>query len=557
MQVVQPNPTTAKPSWASGASRFARSRYEVTTFDPGASEVFTCGGTARPRSSAFRAMRPAPTITFGLEVFVQLGDRRDDHGTVADGGRVGRRAGLRRMVLPIRFERALERERRIAQRDAFVRVPRTGEGRNDAREVDGDPFVVIDRSGFGRAPESGRPGVRLDPRDERRVAARAAEIRRGRLIDGEERRGRAVLGAHVRDRRAVRDREVRDAGTVEFHEPVDDPLLPELAGHGEHEVGRGRALGEEPVSSTPTTTGTRQEVRLSEHHGLGLDPADAKAEDGDAVHHRGVGVGTDDGVRERDRSAVLVAARDDRREVLEVDLVADPVPRRDDARVRIRAFRPTKEEVPLVVPLVLSVEVDRQRAGGPEAVDLDGVVDDEVDRDDWVHPFARDPSRDRGTPQHRKVDDDGDTGEILEEDAFRIEREFGLFRDRLAVREGNDRGEVGTGGVVVANDVLEEDPDGLRPTRVFLGVDAPDPFRVVDQRRVGTEARRFRGSEAIGRAHARGSQREFLGSLAGAGRGRRGGYADFTSTLASTAANPAAIAPHAPTSAITGSSIVR
>ncbi len=48
------------------------SRYSVTTFDPGASEVFTHGFVFRPRASALRASRPAPTITDGFEVFVQL-----------------------------------------------------------------------------------------------------------------------------------------------------------------------------------------------------------------------------------------------------------------------------------------------------------------------------------------------------------------------------------------------------------------------------------------------------------------------------------------------------
>ena len=35
-------------------------------------EVFTQGLTSRPRSTALRATRPAPTITEGLEVLVQL-----------------------------------------------------------------------------------------------------------------------------------------------------------------------------------------------------------------------------------------------------------------------------------------------------------------------------------------------------------------------------------------------------------------------------------------------------------------------------------------------------
>ena len=44
----------------------------MTTFEPGASEVFTHGIRSRPASTAFFASRPAPTITDGFDVFVQL-----------------------------------------------------------------------------------------------------------------------------------------------------------------------------------------------------------------------------------------------------------------------------------------------------------------------------------------------------------------------------------------------------------------------------------------------------------------------------------------------------
>src|SRR3954453_20875377 len=42
----------------------------MTTFEPGASDVFTHGLRCRPRSTALRASSPAPTITNGFEVLV-------------------------------------------------------------------------------------------------------------------------------------------------------------------------------------------------------------------------------------------------------------------------------------------------------------------------------------------------------------------------------------------------------------------------------------------------------------------------------------------------------
>src|SRR5215212_6667905 len=72
MHVVQPYPTRLNPSCSRYGTRPACSRYSVTTLDPGARLVFTHGLRVRPRSTACLASSPAPTITTGFEVLVQL-----------------------------------------------------------------------------------------------------------------------------------------------------------------------------------------------------------------------------------------------------------------------------------------------------------------------------------------------------------------------------------------------------------------------------------------------------------------------------------------------------
>src|SRR5437867_10830392 len=72
MHVVQPYPTRLNPSSSRYGVNPALFRYSVTTFDPGARLVFTHGWRDRPRSTAFFASRPAPIITLGFDVFVQL-----------------------------------------------------------------------------------------------------------------------------------------------------------------------------------------------------------------------------------------------------------------------------------------------------------------------------------------------------------------------------------------------------------------------------------------------------------------------------------------------------
>src|SRR5579875_1404053 len=67
-----PLPIRLNPSSSRYSVSPARSRYSLTTLDPGASDVLTHGLTLSPRCTAFRASSPAPTITDGLDVLVQL-----------------------------------------------------------------------------------------------------------------------------------------------------------------------------------------------------------------------------------------------------------------------------------------------------------------------------------------------------------------------------------------------------------------------------------------------------------------------------------------------------
>ena len=78
---------------------------------------------------------------------------------------------------------------------------------------------------------------------------------------------------------------------------------------------------------------------------------------------------------------------------------------RHDPQVAERRLRPAQELVALAVALVLALDVERERAGAAALVDLDGVVDDEVGRDERVDARGiaaeRRPSR-RASPRGRR-----------------------------------------------------------------------------------------------------------------------------------------------------------
>ena len=112
--------------------------------------------------------------------------------------------------------------------------------------------------------------------------------------------------------------------------------------------------------------GDEHRHRLAEHGRLGLDAADAPAEDAQPVDHRRVAVGADAGVRVGD----AVADHDRAGEVLDVDLVDDAGAGRDDLEVVEGGLAPAEELVALAVALVLDLDVALEGVGAAEDVDM-------------------------------------------------------------------------------------------------------------------------------------------------------------------------------------------
>ena len=488
----------------------------MTTFEPGASEVFTHGLTSSPRSTALRASRPAPIITLGFDVFVHdviaaittwpwsssvsvpsasvsgttvetrsatcappvpapasSSAPRSCDGVAVRGGRVGGREGLLGPLVGLgvrRLDEVLEREpeRRLGlgERHAVLRALRAGERRHDLAEVE------LERLGVGRllgvlvVPQALRAGVGLDALDDLGRAAGELEVAERLGVDREDRAGRAELRRHVADRRPVGERQVRDALPVELDELADDAVAAQLLGHGEHEVGRRRALAQLARELEADHARDQHRHRLAEHRGLRLDAADAPAEHAEAVDHRRVGVRPDERVGVQD----AVVLEHDAGEVLEVDLVDDPRVRRHDLEALERGLAPAQEGVALPVALELLLHVVKEGLGRSEGVDLHGVVDDELDRHERVDRRRVAAHLGHRVAQRRQVDDARHAREVLQDHAGG--REGDLLRGlglRVPRGERLDVLRADADAVLVAQQVLEQHLQRERQARDVVG----------------------------------------------------------------------------------------
>ena len=311
-----------------------------------------------------------------------------------------------------RAESLEERLLRRRERHPVLRAARACERRLDVAQIELDDLRV------GRVvrrivPEQILLAVRLDERDALRAPPGQLEVVERDLVDGEEAARRAVFGRHVPEGRPVGERQRRNTLTEVLDELADDTGLAEDLGHRQHEVGRGRTFRQRSAQLEADDLRHEHRERLAEHRGLRLDPADPPAEDAETVDHRRMRVRPDQSVGERDAVAVL----DDAREVLEVDLVADPGARRHDLEAGERLLAPAQEEVALMVALELELDVPAEGDAGGECVDLDRVVDHELGRDQRVDLRRVAAELGHRVSHRSEIDHGRHAGQVLEEDA--------------------------------------------------------------------------------------------------------------------------------------------
>jgi hypothetical protein len=97
----------------------------------------------------------------------------------------------------------VEVRRQVLQSHAVLRSPGSGHGRLDGSEVERQQLVEPGPIA-GLAPEALFLGVALDQVDTLGAPTRQPQVGERLIVDREERGGRPELGAHVADRRPIR-----------------------------------------------------------------------------------------------------------------------------------------------------------------------------------------------------------------------------------------------------------------------------------------------------------------------------------------------------------------
>ena len=256
-----------------------------------------------------------------------------------------------------------------------------------------------------------------------------------------------------------------EPGAEEFDELADHALLAQHLRHREHQVGRGDAFLELALELEADHFRQQHRQRLAEHRSFRLDAADAPAEHGETVDHRGVRVGADQRIRIGDlEGAGLLADRHllllgphRLREVFEIDLMADAGAGRHHGEIRKRALAPFEELVAFLVLLVFLDHVLAERLVVAEEVHDHRVVDHQIDRHQRIDLLGVAAERLHRIAHRREIDHRRHAGEILHQHARGAERDFMLELALLQpLRDRDDVVLLDGAAVFVAQQVFQQ-----------------------------------------------------------------------------------------------------
>ena len=354
----------------------------------------------------------------------------------------------------------LERDARLREIDAVMRAARPGDGAGDLREIDIDDLAV---HALGIVcPQTLGLRISLDEMHLILASTGHAQIRERLLVERKEGAGAAVFGRHIGNARSRRGGKRGYAVAEALDEGTDHAFRAQDLGKAKRDIHRAHACGEPTRKMDSHDPRNERRDGLAETGRFGLDASDAPGKHTDTVRRRRMAIRTDNRIEIRDR-LIVRRGHDALSEALDIDLMADSRFGRNDAHVLERPLRPFQKRITFGISLELHFGVRLERIGRSGAIGNDGMVDDQIERDLRIDRRSASPELFCRFAHSRKIDEDGDAREILEEHASRHIFDLAALHARQAGID-DALGETLRSliGRSVAQDVFDKDPQRIR-----------------------------------------------------------------------------------------------
>ena len=285
--------------------------------------------------------------------------RRNHVARVAGIGTAGNRGNddraIRQQAFGLFGPRHLQLDRpgnaaldQFAGRQAAVRVARAGHVAHHGGEIEAQYAFVL-HIGQRIGPEAGLARIRFHQLHLLGLAAGQAQIVQRLFVDGKQRSGGTVFGAHIGNGGAVANRQTARTLAVEFEVGTHHFFLAQEFGQRQHHIGRGNARLAAAGQLHADDIGQAHPGSAAQHHVLGLQSAHAHCNHAQRVHVRRVAVGTDAGIGKSHPVLHIHHGR----HLFQIDLVHDTVPGRDHIDIGKCLFRPINEVKAVFVAAIL------------------------------------------------------------------------------------------------------------------------------------------------------------------------------------------------------------
>ena len=237
---------------------------------------------------------------------------------------------LQRQRLPSRIvavtggrERLADTMLGFAEGDPVLGALGPRNARHHFRKIQADGVVVLRGHGAGCSKESLSSAVRFDQGNFLLRTARQPQIVQGFVIDRKESAGGPVLRRHIGDGRLVRQGKMIQPITEEFDEFSDHSLASKYFHHGQHQIRCGCPLGQGACELETHHLRNQHGNGLTEHGGLRLNTAHPPTQHTESIHHRRVGVRSNDSIRVSNLTTICFTAEYDTRQIFNIDLMDD------------------------------------------------------------------------------------------------------------------------------------------------------------------------------------------------------------------------------------------
>ena len=316
-----------------------------------------------------------------------------------------------------------------------MRPFRAGYPWNDGAKIQLEFHGVIDVTLARNSPETLYLVIVFKGLAEFLATPGAPQIRDRFFVHPEESHRGAIFGSHITDGGPVGDGKRGRAFAKELNKLADDLLLAKHFRDAQDEISRGDALLERAGEIDAHDFRCEKIHRLAEHARFGLDAADTPPDDAKSIDHGRMRVGADKGVRIVYGTLGRFGAKNALGQIFEIDLVNNADARGHHAESLKGLLAPLEKLVPFAIALEFHFEIQAQGLRRSEKVHLHRVVDDEIHRhqrlDDLRIFLQVGDSRAHGC----QIDEQRDTGEVLEHNARDNEGNF--FRGgRLGIPRG-------------------------------------------------------------------------------------------------------------------------